>query len=305
METGQQASEQIEAFTKAISEAQKKADMGDKMAVTRAAYLQGELAKLITPQPQPLTQTEATRPTKNSRPATRSNPIPQSLRIDALRKALDDATPSPLASPKPDSEGLAKARASEQEASQLVRQPNHQKAALDPVRQESAKQNFLEGDTQVTDVSYASRSTSEKVLHSVRQNAGVSPHAPDRHGRKEPHRPNARNAIFNLRMPKPIKAALSNKAGELGLSSSAYVLEIVAADLLIPIDDLKAAHNKELREAFAKLIGSWNKIGGLLNQLAAASNRGRPCPFSRPELDELRRQHRSMIVDTARKLNLD
>jgi hypothetical protein len=258
-------SAKIESLKNAISQAQSKADAGDKMFLVRANYLRGQLAAITSPQTQsapipaiPTTAKPTTSPPKHA---------PLSVKLDALNRITEE--------PK----------------TKIATQPE----------QQNYQQNFLEDYVQVTDMCTTPGHMSESGPQTHAATAGASPHAPDRQRRE-----GIKDDALKIRLPALVKAALRNKAAALGFSSaSAYALEIIAADLLIPIPAVDTARHSDQKAAFAELLLSWNKIGGLLNQIAAALNRGQEVPFRRAELEDLRMAHRDMIIKTASRLRFD
>ena len=92
-------------------------------------------------------------------------------------------------------------------------------------------------------------------------------------------------------MSDDIRAKLEAKAAAAESYPSAYVLKLVAADLCLPIDEAQTERSRGLQEQIAALTVALNKQGGLFNQIAAALNRGQPCPVTRQEIDAAWHRH--------------
>jgi hypothetical protein len=149
----------------------------------------------------------------------------------------------------------------------------------------------VKGSTQVTDVSDKLSGTSEASDILSDALAGASPHAPDPPRRRRKTNKNSKGYKFSLRMPYTMKAKLEAKAAAVESYPSAYVLKLVAADLCLPIDETQTARSRGLQEQIAALTVALNKQGGLFNQIAAALNRGQPCPVTRQEINDAWHRH--------------
>ncbi|MGB9152358.1 MAG: hypothetical protein WCD70_04640 [Alphaproteobacteria bacterium] len=143
------------------------------------------------------------------------------------------------------------------------------------------------GSAQVTVVRDKLSHTTEVVGQIAPQHlAGASPHAPDppRRGKK---RIGTKDSDLNIRMTSEMKGQLGAKCTALETYPSAYVLELVAADLGLPTDEHRATRNKYLKKAFADLRVAFDDCGVNLNQMAKATNSGKPCPLTRPEINKV------------------
>ena len=162
----------------------------------------------------------------------------------------------------------------------------------------------LQARAQVTDVPCKTQGTSEPPCVSHGSLAGASPHAPDPPRRERKKRRSTAKKNFTIRMSDDIRAKLEAKAAAAESYPSAYVLKLVAADLCLPIDEEQTARSRGLQEQLAALTVALNKQGGLFNQIAAALNRGQPCPVTRPEIEAAWRWHME-AVNAIIKLEFD
>ena len=153
----------------------------------------------------------------------------------------------------------------------------------------------VKGFAQVTDVCDKTSHTSELYDVPSHNLAGASLHAPDPPRRERRKMKIRKGSVLNIRMPCAMKAKLEAKAAAAESYPSAYVLKLVAADLCLPIDEANAARSCGLQEQIAALTVALNKQGGLFNQIAAAVNRGQPCPVTRPEIEAAWRRHTAAI----------
>lgn len=87
-------------------------------------------------------------------------------------------------------------------------------------------------------------------------------------------------------MTSEMRSQIEAKATEFETYPSAYILELVAADLGLPTDDYRATRNKYLKENYARLRVAFDDCGVNLNQMAKATNSGKPCPLTRPEINK-------------------
>lgn len=115
--------------------------------------------------------------------------------------------------------------------------------------------------------------------------AGASPHAPDppRRGKK---RKGTKDSDLNIRMTSEMKRQLRAKCAALETYPSAYVLELVAANLGLPTDEHRATRNKYLKKSYADLRVAFDDCGVNINQMSKATNSGKPCPLTRPEINK-------------------
>ena len=150
---------------------------------------------------------------------------------------------------------------------------------------------LAKGSTQVTDVPCETQGTSEFPRLSQGNLAGSSPHAPHPPRRERRKRRSTARKNFTIRMSDDIRAKLEAKAAAAESYPSAYVLKLVAADLCLPIDEAQTERSRGLQEQIAALTVALNKQGGLFNQIAAALNRGQPCPVTRQEIDAAWHRH--------------
>ena len=144
----------------------------------------------------------------------------------------------------------------------------------------------VKGSAQVTVVRDKLSHTTEVVgKFSPQHLAGASPHAPDppRRGKK---RKGTKDSDLNIRMTSEMKRQLRAKCAALETYPSAYVLEVVAAALGLPTDEHRATRNKYLKKSFADLRVAFDDCGVNINQMAKASNSGKPCPLTRPEINK-------------------
>ena len=163
-----------------------------------------------------------------------------------------------------------------------------------PTPQLVGEKEIAVGDTQVTDVCDKVSHTSEVPDILFDTLAGASPHAPDPPRRERRKKRKTKGSFLNIRMPCAMKAKLEAKAAAAESYPSAYVLKLVAADLCLPIDEGQTERSRGLQEQIAALTVAINKQGGLFNQIAAALNRGQPCPVTRQEIDDAWRRKRAV-----------
>lgn len=169
-------------------------------------------------------------------------------------------------------------------------------------------QKNLEGFTQVTAEGPFWAPSSELGTLSGPQLAGVTPHAPVLQKAKKhlTERPSVKTENFKTKLTPDLYARALARATALDLTPAAYLRLLICKDLEQPPDPAdEAAKSRSNAEALRGLLGSWNKIGGLFNQIAAHLNKGRACPYSRPELNELKAQHSQMVERTLRQFGLD
>jgi len=162
----------------------------------------------------------------------------------------------------------------------------------------------VQGSAQVTVVSDTLSDTTEVSDILSDTLAGASPHAPDPPRRKRKVNQNSKGYKFSFRMPYLMKAKLEAKAAAAESYPSAYVSKLVADDLCLPIDQDKTARSRGVQEQIAALTVAINKQGALFNQIAAALNRGQPCPVSRQEIDDAWRRHMA-VTNAIIKLGFD
>jgi len=163
---------------------------------------------------------------------------------------------------------------------------------------------FAEGFAQVTDMYDKVSHISELYDVPSHNLAGASPHAPDPLRRERRKKKDTKGSVLNIRMPSAIKAKLEAKSAAVESYPSEYVLNLVAADLSLPIDETKNARSRGLQEQIAALTVALNKQGGLFNQIAAALNRGQNCPVTRQEIEAALRRHIS-ATNAILKLGFD
>jgi len=145
---------------------------------------------------------------------------------------------------------------------------------------------FLEGSTQVVVVRDKLSHTPDIVGQNAPQrSAGVSPHAPEplRRGKK---RKGTKDSDLNIRMTSDMRSKLDAKADALESYPSAHVLELIAADLRLPVDEHRATRNKYLKKAYADLRVAFDDCGVNLNQMAKATNSGKSCSLTRQEIGD-------------------
>ena len=121
--------------------------------------------------------------------------------------------------------------------------------------------------------------------------AGASPHAPQPPRRSKPARKGTKNSLLCLRVKSEIKDLIKQRAEVVGSYPTAYALEILAAGLGLPIDEYTRARNKGLKEAYFKNSVALDRVGTLLNQVAAAAHKFQPCPITRPEIERMLSDH--------------
>jgi hypothetical protein len=151
------------------------------------------------------------------------------------------------------------------------------------------KQNakiFRKGFTQVTAVSGKMPDTTEPSGKTPDNLAGASLHAPDRRKAERRKRIDIKSKKFDLRMTEKMWSGLLAKADAEGIYPTDLVIEQVAALLSLPIDESRVTRDKHLKMAFADLRVAFDDCGVNLNQMAKATNSGKPCPLTRSEINK-------------------
>jgi hypothetical protein len=164
---------------------------------------------------------------------------------------------------------------------------SHAEATAKAKSEEKSIEKNFRGDTQVTVVSDVPSDTLSDI--SPTKPAGASPHAPERPKTKQ------KDNRFSVRMPEGMKPMLEAKAAAAKSYPSAYVLGLIAADLRIPIDEVRLQRGRELQEEIAALTVALNRQGNNINQMAKATHEGKPSPLTRPEISQLLQQHTAAV----------
>jgi hypothetical protein len=157
--------------------------------------------------------------------------------------------------------------------------------------EEKSTQKNLGGFSQVTVVSDTSSDNCPTNMSD--QLAGASPHAPRRPETKQSSQ--SKGDKFSFRMPEGMKPMLEAKAAAVKSYPSAYIVRLIAADLHIPIDEEKLQRSRDVADEIAALTVALNRQGNNINQIAKATNEGKPCALSRPEISETLRQHTAAV----------
>lgn len=119
--------------------------------------------------------------------------------------------------------------------------------------------------------------------------AGVSPHSPQPRKRGRPRKAEAKKDYFKLRLSSKVKGLLHDKARATGFpAATTYVLSLIIDDLNLPPNEIAITRDWAIQKAHAENSVALNRVGNLLNQIAAAAHRLQPCPFSQRDLDELK-----------------
>jgi hypothetical protein len=175
----------------------------------------------------------------------------------------------------------------------------HTEATAKAKAEEKSTEKNLEGVTQVTVVPCAAPGTLPCVPQP--DPAGASPHAPDTPPRgKQKHQSASAKKNFTIRISDDVKAAVEAKASAVKSYPSAYILGLIAADLRIPLDEEKLQRGREMQDEIAALTVALNRQGNNINQIAKATNEGKPCALSRPEISETLRQHTAAVSASLR-----
>ena len=153
--------------------------------------------------------------------------------------------------------------------------------------EENSTQKNLEGSTQVTVVP---DNCPTPVRHDVSDKlAGAAPHAPSRPETKQ------NGGKISFRLPEDMRPMFDAKVAAAKSYQSAYIVGLIAADLRIPLDEHRLQRDWELQEAIAALAVAVNRQGNNINQMAKATNEGKPCPLTRPEISETLQQNRAAV----------
>jgi len=121
--------------------------------------------------------------------------------------------------------------------------------------------------------------------------SGALPHEPHSLKRKNLKRKNTCDERLSFRVKRHIKDIIRERAEEAGSYPTAYALEILAAGLGLPTDEYAVARNRDLKEAYVKNSVALDRVGNLLNQLAAAAHKSQPCPLTKAEIDLMLAHH--------------
>lgn len=180
---------------------------------------------------------------------------------------------------------------SKQNANQLTEETNRDLESLFKqgsrvLSQQGSQPFFSEGSAQVVVVPCETQGTPETPCISQGGLAGALPHAPHppRRERKKPRSRARKN--FTLRMSDDMRIKLEAKASSVESYPSTHVLELIAADLCLPIDDYRVTRNRGLKKSFADLRVAFDDCGVNLNQMAKATNSGKACPLTREEIGD-------------------
>ena len=249
------------------------------------------------------------------------SPPPLSLRMAALSDAHNATFSEPQRAPQPD--GLQRPLPFVQPSQESKLQTDapteafSSKASVEcplvppapstkeAVAHQDSKEKNLGGYSQVTVVCHETCHTPDNVPQVVPHLSGALPHAPHPPTPKKKTRASSKDEFLKVRIYGDMKAKATEKASALGYEYvSGYILHLIAADLKMPVDEYETIRRGDLIAAFAELTVSWNRVGTNLNQITAAANKGAPCPFSRPELEQFRREWRELVTNTPKKLGL-
>jgi hypothetical protein len=148
----------------------------------------------------------------------------------------------------------------------------------------------LGGSTQVT-VVRRDCDTQPDCVADATQLAGASPHAPHPPKMGRSKIKGQKDTQINVRIPADIKAMLEAKAAAAKSYPSRYVLELIAADLRIPIDEAALQRGRMLGDEIAALTVAINRQGNNFNQISKSAHEGKPCALSRPEISQTLQQH--------------
>jgi hypothetical protein len=92
-----------------------------------------------------------------------------------------------------------------------------------------------------------------------------------------------------------MRAALDAKAAAVKSYPSAYVLQLIAADLGQPIDEAALQTSRMLGDEIAALTVALNRQGNNFNQISKSAHEGKPCALSRPEISATLQQHTAAV----------
>jgi DNA-binding protein YbaB len=159
--------------------------------------------------------------------------------------------------------------------------------------EKSTPKNFG-GDTQVT-VVHRECDTQPDCVADATQLAGASPHAPHPPKTGRSKIKGQKDTQINVRIPTDIKAMLEAKAAAVKSYPSAYVLQLIAADLRIPIDEAALQRGRMLGDEIAALAVAINRQGNNFNQISKSAHEGKPCALSRPEISQTLQQHTAAV----------
>jgi predicted nucleic acid-binding protein len=135
--------------------------------------------------------------------------------------------------------------------------------------------------------------------------AGASPHAPHTPGQERRIRKGTKEFRKTIRISGVAAAEIAKRAAAEDSEEAPFLRAIIYAHLKLPIDREQAAKHRELQRSYADLTIGFNRVGTLLNQIAAATNKGQPCSLSRSEIEDMRRQFSAVLSATIRKLGFD
>jgi hypothetical protein len=171
----------------------------------------------------------------------------------------------------------------------------HTEAKENYKSEEKSAEKNLGGFSQVTVVPCVPQGTPDPPCVPHADLAGASPHAPDTpYGEKQKHQSTAKKN-FTFRVSDDMRAALDAKAAAVKSYPSAYVLQLIAADLGQPIDEAALQTSRMLGDEIAALTVALNRQGNNFNQISKSAHEGKPCALSRPEISATLQQHTAAV----------